>query len=109
MATGGVWDLFVLLPRILGCWVFFCARFPPREARLICGTCGSLVGARATAGACAGERWPLRTGTGITQFCEARQVRARQVAVGTRAVPRTGDVCHSGAAGAESFDGIDKW
>ena len=76
---------------------------------LICGTCGSLVGARATAGACAGERWPLRTGTGITQFCEARQVRARQVAVGTRAVPRTGDVCHSGAAGAESFDGIDKW
>ena len=27
VATGGVWDLFVLLPRILGCWVFFARAF----------------------------------------------------------------------------------
>jgi len=30
--TGGVWDLFVLLPKIWVVGVFFCARFPPREA-----------------------------------------------------------------------------
>ena len=27
VATGGVWDLFVLLPKILGCWVFFARAF----------------------------------------------------------------------------------
>ena len=27
MATGGVWDPFVLLPKILGCWVFFARAF----------------------------------------------------------------------------------
>ena len=35
VATGGVGDSFVLLPRILGYWgsfQCFCARFPPREA-----------------------------------------------------------------------------
>ena len=26
MVSGGVWDLFVLLPKILGCWGFFFAR-----------------------------------------------------------------------------------
>ena len=27
VATGGVWDPFVLLPKILGCWVFFARAF----------------------------------------------------------------------------------
>ena len=27
VATGGVWDLFVLLPKILGCWGFFARAF----------------------------------------------------------------------------------
>ena len=27
VATGGVWDSFVLLPRILGCWGFFARAF----------------------------------------------------------------------------------
>ena len=27
MATGGVWDLFVLLPKILDCWGFFARAF----------------------------------------------------------------------------------
>ena len=39
VATGGVWDLFVLLPKILGCWFFFARAFlPPREARFIMST-----------------------------------------------------------------------
>ena len=27
VATGGVWDLFVLLPKIFGCWFFFARAF----------------------------------------------------------------------------------
>mgnify|MGYP004287654893 CR=1 FL=1 len=33
MATGGIGDFFVLLPRILWCEVPFARAFPPREAR----------------------------------------------------------------------------
>ena len=29
VATGGVWDSFVLLPRILGCWGSFARAFLP--------------------------------------------------------------------------------
>ena len=35
MATGGVWDSFVLLPRILGCWGFFTRAFLPGRLVLV--------------------------------------------------------------------------
>ena len=37
VTTGGVWDSFVLLPspQDFGMLGVFCARFPPREARLL--------------------------------------------------------------------------
>jgi hypothetical protein len=49
VATGGVWDSFVLLPRILGCWGSFARAFLPGRLDLFLWVVGG--GSTGTLGA----------------------------------------------------------